>query len=418
MANLKKPLALAAFSASVLASFATPSNLSAQDAPHQEIQNVEGNLIDDSVPFAKPYSPKQADQPDRLAENTIENSTSQPLFNSLPSTEGLNSTPEFSSEHFAVPTPAVPFLNNQRNTHPLPSVSSMPTVIVRPPVNPTRSLNDLTVDVEKILTQTGNDYALKLVIPESIKVIELTPVAESATQRNFKIRVDQTGDTSDSMSKQQSTPPKLQIPSQFLPAGFKRNTSPNPTHVPNENGFKKNPFYHSFCLDQNTALLENEVYSNVVQATAEAPTPAPELSVDLTTRKEPATLVVSEMYGPAELGLHANADFVIFVANQNAEPTKDVNVTLNVPNGLDVVLLDRAAKVDAEAGSLSWSFDELAPGEEHFIRYRVKSLSSGLQKQNVRIELENDQSLECDFDTQVIAEGEDSSAPFLPYENE
>jgi hypothetical protein len=294
----------------------------------------------------------------------------------------------------------------------------MPTVIVRPPVNPTRSLNDLTVDVEKILTQTGNDYALKLVIPESIKVIELTPVAESATQRNFKIRVDQTGDTSDSMSKQQSTPPKLQIPSQFLPAGFKRNTSPNPTHVPNENGFKKNPFYHSFGLDQNTALLENEVYSNVVQATAEAPTPAPELSVDLTTRKEPATLVVSEMYGPAELGLHANADFVIFVANQNAEPTKDVNVTLNVPNGLDVVLLDRAAKVDAEAGSLSWSFDELAPGEEHFIRYRVKSLSSGLQKQNVRIELENDQSLECDFDTQVIAEGEDSSAPFLPYENE
>ena len=276
------------------------------------------------------------------------------------------------------------------------------------------------------MTQSGYDYALKLVIPDSIKVLELTPVSGSGAERNFKIRIDQTGGANDSMNSHYSMPvhshlrnqdPSYrnhQSPTRFLPAGFNRTFAPEPIHVPNENGFKKNPFYQRSSLDQNTAMIENEVYSDVVQATAETPTPTP---TPAPTQKDISN-VVSEMYGPSDLSLNANADFVIYVANRNSKSARGINVTLDVPTGLDVVLLDRAADVDAEAGSLSWSFDELAPGEEHFIRYRVKSLELGSQRQKVQIGFENGQLLECEFDTNVMTECEESSAPFLPFENE
>ena len=65
MAKLKKPMALAVFSASVLASFASPANLIAQSTSPQESPSVEGRFVQDSLPFAKPYSP------DRQAKKRI-----------------------------------------------------------------------------------------------------------------------------------------------------------------------------------------------------------------------------------------------------------------------------------------------------------------------------------------------------------
>jgi len=329
----------------------------------------------------------------------------------------------------------------------------MPTVIVRPPAHPTKSLNDLTVDVEKIVTLSGDQYALKIVIPDSIKVVELTPVAETESPGTYKIRVAQTGtqfDSSDSGSSMDSVRSRYSMP---VHSASDRTIRDEQKFIkPSmQNGFKRNPYYQQSNLDQTTAEFRNRTNSEVVQANAEtsnvehannlAPptsmlnetpvldTPSVEsIGVGSTSTETSPTIespansqtaeLVSEMYGPSDIGLNEEGDFVIYVANRTQETEKEVSVSLDLPAGFDVVLLDRAAEIDADAGRLTWNFESLASGEEHFIRYRVKSLKLGSQNQRVSIAKQSSLFLECEFETNVLVDCTNSSAPFLPFESE
>ncbi len=398
----KRPLTLAVATAGAWF-FCGPSHVSAQALEKQDAPTVQGTFRQDSLPFATNYLPP--------AEPVT-----QPLPVANRPDDGEGKMPAEQDRHDA----------------------SMPTVIVRPPAEMNQAINELTVDFERIVTERGDEFALKLIVPKSVRVIEVTPVAEPDSPRNFKIRVAQTG--TEVLSENESPVRSMYSMPVAAPVHSAsalnevRQTDPaiqkqpiqvdaqRPRKSPARKGFKANPFYQSapetdLITADATNLGDGQVVYTEEAIVDSGPqlasySPASPLAPDTET-----TSLASEMYGPSAIEVGAEADFVIYVANRSAVESNEVNVSLDVPTGFDVVLLDREATIDNEVGRLTWNLKPLAPAEEYFIRYRVKAFQQGSQTQRVIVGLDEATQLECEFESSVMTECKNSSAPFLDYED-
>ncbi|MFT5299495.1 MAG: hypothetical protein ACI814_000268, partial [Mariniblastus sp.] len=264
--------------------------------------------------------------------------------------------------------------------------ASMPTVIVRPPVNPTRSLNDLTVDVQKIVTQSGDDYSLQIIIPESVKMVEIIPAATSRTPRNFKIRVVETGIQLPAQLPRESSTGPPAIPVQQASASIESSGQASLPTMPTmqqgtqepvyadeyQSKFRKNPFYQPPATrsqdrtDSATALPVR----HIAQASVATDLPTQSTSSQATYFAEAPSLSMnfadsnlnSQLLGPAKLGLDDVQEFEARVHNHSAEIATEITVQLYVPVGLDVMRVDIGSSIDREARRITWRLAKLAPG--------------------------------------------------------
>jgi uncharacterized repeat protein (TIGR01451 family) len=189
-----------------------------------------------------------------------------------------------------------------------------------------------------------------------------------------------------------------------------------------QTGYQKNPFFGGNSLDPNdktTHFQPNQLprFRSAAGRSMSAPTGNLRSNFASYRTTKPLTSLIE---GTRIMGLGDTGDFVVFVSNPSTVSANHVVVKLEVPPGLDIVVLDRAAEINKDQGTLAWHLPSVAPGQEHLIRYRVKSLSEGEHVQRVSVTTQGDRDThEIDTDeieTSVVSDY-DNEAPLLPFES-
>jgi len=80
--------------------------------------------------------------------------------------------------------------------------------------------------------------------------------------------------------------------------------------------------------------------------------------------------------GPDYLSINQVGEYEIAVANSSADATSVSSVSLQVPHGVEIVAVQREAKIDDQKRTLNWSIDEIGSAQQQRIRFRVKSASA------------------------------------------
>ena len=353
---------------------------------------------------------------------------------------------------------------------PIVSVDSMssslideaPTVIIRPADGGASQITGCTMEVKKLLDSDGQEYAIWLEVPDSVKVIEVLPSQTADSVRNFRLRLDQAQDVN-----AQFNAPAIKISSgdQVLTnqQDFSRaNSMPQlrslptmETENPRQKGFQKNPFFKRDAVkaDKETAQIPQsdleplalaspreflqksdlvqaadsvQAAFNTSSAKDEHETLAAQYTGDENVKMEPKSefgrsilsmpLLTSGLTGPQELALGEQGNFVVLVSNLTETTVNDVVIQLDLSGGLDVTVLDRDARVDEDNRTVIWSLPTLVAGEEVFIQYRVLATSTGDTHQEISVIVDSEISDECEFDTSVVGRGELSGTIELDYE--
>ncbi|MDE0935459.1 MAG: hypothetical protein OSA89_06055 [Mariniblastus sp.] len=91
---------------------------------------------------------------------------------------------------------AIPAATIPTTTTPLPSTPStaLPTVIVRPPAEGFFEGDGISVDVDRVDENSPNEFSVKLRVPHSVKIIEVTPIQNGSVSQSYKIRLTQKPD--------------------------------------------------------------------------------------------------------------------------------------------------------------------------------------------------------------------------------
>ncbi len=108
--------------------------------------------------------------------------------------------------------------------------------------------------------------------------------------------------------------------------------------------------------------------------------------------------------GPQVIPIGADAEFGLEVGNISPNPVADVNVTLRLPVGLDVNVLDRNAVVNHSDKTITWYVEEIAAGQVEMIRFKVKATGRGAQLQAFEISALDVPELKRELTTTVAGE--------------
>ena len=121
----------------------------------------------------------------------------------------------------------------------------------------------------------------------------------------------------------------------------------------------------------STALLQPINAPAVAEQASLAITPAYDFKTPL-----PAESVSLFVDGPDYLSLNQIGEYEIAVANSSSNVTSVSRILLQVPNGVEIVAVQREAEINNQERTLSWSIDQLGSGEQQRIRFRVKSATA------------------------------------------
>ena len=121
-------------------------------------------------------------------------------------------------------------------------------------------------------------------------------------------------------------------------------------------------------------------------------TSSPPVEVAKEESTKPASLAITPKYGfqtplPAEtvslfvdgpdyLSLNQVGEYEIAVVNSSSDVASVSRILLQVPNGVEIVAVQREAEINNQERTLSWSIDQLGSGEQQRIRFRVKSVTA------------------------------------------
>lgn len=306
-----------------------------------------------------------------------------------------------------------------------------------PAADPGTSSNEVGLDIERVPNgETEQGFTIRLRVPDSVKVVEVTPQSNRDNQRNFKIQLDQNHSQpspSDGLITSTYSMPSAPAagPTRFLKTAHPINsatestTNTRPakwirgnTESPTSRGFQKNPYFKSAHAHEKplamapaqsvleelpepfvppirsvkSVLADPEFVSRHAFQTELHSADSGTHSAQQTSFQPPAAeatnMVSSAITGPADLGVGESGDFTICVTNPTAHIVENVTVTLDVPQGFELVFLDREAEFDVESYILSKRFDQLSPRDKQIIRYRLKSVMDGDQVQRVQVSSE------------------------------
>jgi len=297
---------------------------------------------------------------------------------------------------------------------------SPPTVLIRPSVTSPEHLNQCVVEINEV--KSTNDVTLKVAIPDSVTMVEVVPNRSSGTTRNFRIKMEQ--GVQPQRETEQPEPVDYLAQRQQQRAPQPRVAS-SPTSAPAEKtnksfgaGYSKNPFFGNsappVAETRQTVVRAEQVKSLPSQAypshtvgvrdflqrtshLSPSQTPRPEELEELSHKPEPQAaefahgflptkpIVAAQIIGPASVDLGQTADYMVAIVNPMNHVNQGLEVDLDVPKGLEIVLLDRPAEFNKRKRTLRWKLNEILPGEEVRLKYRVKSTYKGKHRQRVSV---------------------------------
>lgn len=121
-------------------------------------------------------------------------------------------------------------------------------------------------------------------------------------------------------------------------------------------------------------------------------------SLDLTIH-EPE-LEVSAV-GPQMNFVNRAGIYTIKLNNSGQVDVSNVNITLQVPKGMQVTTISQDAAVDPESGVLEWSFEKIASQTEQVIQLKTLSVAAGEQVCNIAVRSNETREKEIRLSTQV-----------------
>lgn len=255
--------------------------------------------------------------------------------------------------------------------------SQRPSIIVRPGVGNSGCLNECELAVEPISSSVEGRFRLKLSIPESIDIVELFPQQTGGQARKVRVLLEPV------------TEPPTPNASLQAKCGDECESLQTVTKDLAKSKFKANPF---FLGDDSQA--RNNIGSATAQNNDFIPSPfhlssarVNEFPMEAALKPAAATQLSLEakLIGPRSLEAGASAEFEINLQNFTSTDCRDVLVQLQLPDGLEPLLLDRTAWLDAKRRTVSWKVDELKSGEREVIHYAVLTTTSGPQLQKVTV---------------------------------
>ena len=139
------------------------------------------------------------------------------------------------------------------------------------------------------------------------------------------------------------------------------------------------PILRPIRTPQNALLQPINAPAPVIESTKEkvteqvslANTPNHDFQTPLPTG--PISLFVN---GPDYLSVNQIGDYEIAVANSSFSSTSVSSISLQVPSGVEIIAVQRDAKIDDQKRTLTWSIDQIESGKQQRIRFRAKSASA------------------------------------------
>lgn len=327
-----------------------------------------------------------------------------------------------------------------------------PTVIIRPPAE--GHLDGCEMEINKIEDNDRDEYAISLQVPDSVKVIEVVPSQTVETDRNFRLRLDQGTETPvlqdiapkgpkaiQASTNQRPASREAQVPDS-MPAMPQLRALPTETSKPGRKGFQQNPFFKrnlgrqqdvtAMRLNSNAGsqLVKNQATHRTIRETATQPAAKnsvfqvtynstnpsnkPIVAVpytlddqsaieNLPSISEPAPMMNVQISGPQLMAQGSTGDFAIRVWNLSDSRISNVNVVLDLPVGMDVVVLDRHAWTDQKNRTITWRLSDLVSGAEALIQYRVQATRDGMSPQRVQISAEGFPAKKSQTTTNVLS---------------
>ncbi|MFK7766545.1 MAG: hypothetical protein AB8B55_04940 [Mariniblastus sp.] len=127
---------------------------------------------------------------------------------------------------------------------------------------------------------------------------------------------------------------------------------------------------------------------------------------------EPSTdTLICGIIGSETVDLDGMGEFAVYFANPTLNEFTDVIATLELPHGMDVVLLDRAASLDRHSRTIKWNLDDMETGAETIVRFRLSAKTAGEKALRLRISAkdQNQTSIDMSRKLRTIVVSENTS---------
>ena len=276
-----------------------------------------------------------------------------------------------------------------------------PSIVVRPTSNPAMPAVDCQIEFEPMSGENENQYRLKLVIPQSVREIEILPQAHHDNRRRTRVVIDQGTDLLEPIS----TPVTPLLP---LPSPLTALNDPLPT---NSRQFQKNPHFRT-ANPQATAspIFASNPY--VAPAPPRAPETAsltigdavqlPDSKTDSVVSNPPRNTVKLSMAGPGNLESGEQVEFEIALHNDSPVDCRGLIVQLRIPDGLEICQLDRVAWLDQRTQVITWEISQLPSQQRESIRYLARSSQPGEKVQHVIVAMAGELMAQTDLSTRIV----------------
>jgi hypothetical protein len=94
--------------------------------------------------------------------------------------------------------------------------------------------------------------------------------------------------------------------------------------------------------------------------------------------------------------------YTISVDNTGEADVTNIEVSLAVPNGMNVTTISRKARVDAEKGTLTWVYPRISSNSTERIQLKATAVTEGVQVCNIQVSSNETPAKEIKLLTQVV----------------
>ena len=318
-------------------------------------------------------------------------------------------------------------------TTPLPSTRSaaLPTVIVRPPAEGFFEADGISVDVDRVDENSPNEFSVKLRVPHSVKIIEVTPIQNGSVSQSYKIKLTQKPDgqhvasavarsttresqavmpaasvlSSENAALLNATPAEINFTEYAAPTL----AEPASPAIPLTNAVppivsssQATSAEQAFYKSTSGQTASHEMLEGVAFNSADSRWPR---QVPLETK----------LVGPDVMGLNDVCEFHLELHNPGVHTEENLRIQITLPSGLEFLANENAPLSDSR--TRSWHLPRLAAEETQQIQYQVKSTSEGSKTQKLWISSKGNAPQAQHLDTVVDLQFETEDAPMLPFES-
>ncbi len=280
--------------------------------------------------------------------------------------------------------------------------NSPPSIVVRPTSNPAMPAVDCQIEFEPMSGENENQYRLKLVLPQSVREIEILPQAHHDNRRRTRVVIEQGSDLLEPVS----TPVAPLLPS----------TSPltslhDPLPLTNGRQVVKNPHFRTanplgsaspfFAGNPYVAAKPPRSHETASLTLGDA-VQLPGSKTDTAVSNPPRNTVKLSMAGPRNLDSGEQVEFEIALHNDSPVDCRGLIVQLRIPDGLEICQLDRVAWLDQRTQVITWEISQLPSQQRESIRYLARSSQPGEKVQHVIVAMAGELMAQTDLPTRIV----------------